>query len=491
MAAGALRRAGVRALACALLLAVAAPAGARPHPGYRVPIDNPFVATPGAAPEVYVRGMRNPYRWTFDVPTGDMYVADVGGNQREEITRLAPHQIAGANLGWHCREGTFVQKPCKPTNYFPPTFEYPSSPDVVIGGHVVHAPGLPSFAGRYLFGRYLSGLWALGPRAAGPAQPLMPLGGVTSVGEDAAGNLFATSYDGPVYRLGEQAGTLTLTALGMFNRPVDVVSPPGDASRLFIVEKRGTVLLLRDGEVTTFLDIRKRVRDGGYEEGLLGFITALDYASSGRVFAFYSDNGGDIQVDEYRRTSRDPDRADPRTRKPLLSIQHDQGSHHHGGQMNFGADGYLYLSTGDGDLKVDPQNDAQRLDSLLGKILRIDVREQRPDRVAPRLRVSAARSQRLLSTKAALAQVTCSERCFLAGEGRVRVAGRVLPLNAAGAAPRAGRSVRLRMTAGPRCRRMLGGALRRGQSASAQLTVRARDPSGNVRSVRLAVFVRR
>jgi len=491
MARGAVRCALASALACAVLLVPAAPSLARPHAAYRVPADNPFVATPGAAPEVYVRGMRNPYRWSFDTPTGDMYIADVGGDQHEEITRLGPDQIAGANLGWHCREGTFVQKPCKPANYFPPTFEYASSPDVVIGGHVVHAPGLPSFAGRYLFGRYLTGLWSLGPRAAGPAQRLTPLTTVTGIGEDAVGNLYATTYDGPVYSLGEQAGALTLTLLGSFHRPVDVVSPPGDASRLFIVEKRGTVQLLRDGVVTTFLDIRDRVRDGGYEEGLLGFTTARDYASSGRVFAFYSDNGGDIQVDEYRRTSRDPDRASPSTRKSILSIQHDQGSHHHGGQMNFGADGYLYLSTGDGDLKVDPQNDAQRLDSLLGKILRIDVRPHSPDRRAPTLRVSAATRQHLLRGKAALAQASCGERCFLAAEGRVRVGRRWLPLKAAGAAARAGRKVRLRLAADARCRRLLEGALGRGRPVSARLTVRAQDPSGNVRSVTVTVAVRR
>ena len=60
------------------------------------------------------------------------------------------------------------------------------------------------------------------------------------------------------------------------------------------------------------------------------------------MFAFYTDNDGDIQVDEYRRTARDPDRSDASTRRPVLTIQHNQSTHHHGGQMNFGSDGYLY-----------------------------------------------------------------------------------------------------------------------------------------------------
>jgi len=469
------------ALVATMVVGAAAPATqAAPHPGYRVPLDNPFVAVPGARPEVYVLGMRNPYRWSFDAPTGDMYVADVGGNLREEITYLPQAKVAGANLGWHCFEGTLVQKVCRPPNYFPPAHEYPSTPDVVIGGYVVHDPDLPSFQGRYLYGRYYSGLWVLGARASGLATNVAPIEGVTSLGEDGAGHLYATSFDGPIYRLGERAGALTATRIGpLFTHPVQVLSPPHDSERLFVVEKAGRVTLLDNSRATEFLDIRARVRGASYEEGLVGFVPAPDYDSSGRVFAFYTDNHSDIQVDEYRRTARGPDRADPSTRRPLLTIQHNQSTHHHGGQMNFGRDGYLYLSTGDGDLKVDPQNDAQSLRSLLGKILRIDVRDAKPDRRAPRLRVRVASEQRVLRAKAAMAYASCNESCSLIASARIRIGRRAFDLVPAGAAPQAGRRGRLELLLTPRCVRLLKRALERHRPASVQITLRASDATGN------------
>ena len=108
------------------------------------------------------------------------------------------------------------------------------------------------------------------------------------------------------------------------------------------------------------------VADGG-EQGLLSVAVAPDYATSGRVFIFYTDNGGDLQVDEFRRAPAG------RSRTPVLTIQHDQADNHNGGQLLFGPDDALYLSTGDGGTQGDPEGDAQNLGSLLGKILRIDV----------------------------------------------------------------------------------------------------------------------
>jgi len=209
------------------------------------------------------------------------------------------------------------------------------------------------------------------------------------------------------------------------------------------------------------------------------------------VFAFYTDNGGDIQVDEYRRTTREPDRAEPSTRKPLLTIQHDQSTHHHGGQMNFGRDGYLYLSTGDGDIKVDPQNDAQSAGSLLGKILRIDVRDAKPDARAPRLRVTVAREQRVLRARAATAYASCNERCSLTARARIRIGGRAFDLLPAAAAPHAGRRGRLKLLLRPYCVHVLERALERHRTASVRITLRASDATGNspkavIRTVRVS-----
>jgi glucose/arabinose dehydrogenase len=477
-----------RGFACALLaamaLAAAAPAAlAAPHPGYRVPLGNPFVTTPGALAEIYVRGMRNPYRWSFDAPTGDMYVADVGGDQREEVTYLPKAKIAGANLGWHCLEGTAKQKGCRVSNYFPPAFEYASSPDVVIGGYVVHDPGMPSFIGRYLYGRYASGVWVLGPNATGPTLNLRAVpGAVTGFGQDGAGRLYVTTLDGPAYRLSEVAGAVTLTLIGTFDEPTEIRSPPSDATRLFVVERAGRVQLLEGGVATTFLDIRDRVSDAGYEEGLVGFAPAPDYNSSGRVFVFYSDNAGDIQVDEYRRTAQDPDRADPSTRRPVLTIQHDQGAdpgHHYGGQLNFGSDGYLYISTGDGDLEVDPQNDSQRLDSLLGKILRIDVRDGPPDTAVPRLRVTVAEQQRVLHAKSVVAFMSCNERCAMSASARMRIGSRSYTLRPAAVVPRAHRKGRLKLELTRDSVRTLKRALKKKRKVAVKITLHAADSTGN------------
>ena len=324
-------------------------------------------AAPAAAQEqaeVYASGMRNPYRWSFDRQTGDMYVGDVGGT-REEITFIPAAQTRGANLGWNCWSGTVhVDMGCNPANYFPPTYDYPSGPDVVIGGYLVRDTDLPSFAGQYLFGRFDPGIiMKLGPQAALPATDTgLDVANVSGFGEDGLGHLYATSLAGEVYRLGESGGMLTKTSIGSFNSPVAVAAPPGDPNQLFIVEKAGRVQLRTPAGTTEFLNLSAQVQDGG-EQGLLALAVAPDYATSHRVFVFYNDNGGDLQLDEYRDG----------VRTPLITIQHDQADNHNGGQLLFGPDGGLYLSTGDGGTQGDPEGDAQNPNSLLGKILRFDV----------------------------------------------------------------------------------------------------------------------
>ena len=145
----------------------------------------------------------------------------------------------------------------------------------------------------------------------------------------------------------------------------------------------------RPGEQTSSTSPRWS-QDGG-EQGLLAFAVAPDYATSGRVFAFYTNNGNDLQLDEYRRTADGPDRADLSTRRPILTIQHDQAENHNGGQLLFGPDGRLYLSTGDGGTQDDPEGDAQSLGSLLGKILRLDVGGPPPAGASTRSRRGCAR----------------------------------------------------------------------------------------------------
>src|SRR3954453_4695124 len=374
-----------------LLLVVLAAALAPPaHAAYTIPPDNPFVGTAGARGEIYVYGMRNPFRWSFDRANGDMWVGDVGGsaasNESEEVDHLAAGHIAGVNLGWHCLSGNAVFQPCLPANYVAPVHTYPSAADVVVGGYVGRDPTLPAFAGRYLFGRLNTGVYRL--ESGGTATKVADGSGIAGFGEDGAGHLFVASLNGPVYRLTQSGSSLALSSIGNFTQPLAVAAAPGDTNRLFVVEQSGHVMLRQGGVVSQFLDLTSLITTAGGEQGLLAFAVAPDYATSGRVFAYYTNKSNDLQLDEFRRTGEGPDRSDVATRRPVLTIQHDQAQNHNGGQLLFGPDRRLYLSTGDGGTQDDPENDAQSLGSLLGKIIRIDVGIPRStgDTAAPRLR---------------------------------------------------------------------------------------------------------
>ncbi|HET6341546.1 MAG TPA: PQQ-dependent sugar dehydrogenase [Gemmatimonadota bacterium] len=153
--------------------------------------------------------------------------------------------------------------------------------------------------------------------------------------------------------------------------PVHLTSPPGDP-RLFVVEKSGSIRVIQDGEVLPepFLDLRAEVSRGS-EQGLLSLAFHPDYASNGRFFVDYTNRAGDTRVVEYR-VSADPDRADPAPVQTTLSV--DQPfANHNGGLVVFGPDGMLYVGLGDGGSGGDPQGNGQNLETLLGKILRLDV----------------------------------------------------------------------------------------------------------------------
>ena len=159
-----------------------------------------------------------------------------------------------------------------------------------------------------------------------------------------------------------------------FSSPVQVTNAGDGSKRLFIVERRGTIRVLIDGALQPgyFLDIRGRVEDGG-ERGLLGLAFHPRFKTNGRLFVFYTRNGGDIVVSRFTanaaRTSASPDTA-----AQLLLIEHSAHSNHNGGSLAFGRDGYLYVGVGDGGGGGDPDGNAQSITrNLLGKILRIDV----------------------------------------------------------------------------------------------------------------------
>ena len=179
----------------------------------------------------------------------------------------------------------------------------------------------------------------------------------------------------------------TLARVGVFERPVLVTAPPGDSRRSFVVEQAGTIRIIEDGRVLPrpFLDLREKVKLG-YEPGLLSIAFAPDYESSGRLYAFYNSTAGsgDIRISEFRRHPGDPQIADPSTERILLTIV-KPWENHNGGMLQFGPDGYLYASVGDGDSGVlnPPGFFAQRKDSLLGTILRIDPLHGEPYAIPP------------------------------------------------------------------------------------------------------------
>jgi glucose/arabinose dehydrogenase len=173
-------------------------------------------------------------------------------------------------------------------------------------------------------------------------------------------------------RIGAGAARLHLVRIGSFNSPVYVAAPPGDTSRVFVVEQAGRIWLVKNGHVvgTPFLDIRGNVSSGG-ERGMLSMAFAPDYARSGKFYVYYTDRSGNIRVVEFRR-SGNPDRADPNTGRLVLFQDHHRFPNHNGGQLQFGPDGRLYIGIGDGGSEGDPAGNGQNLGTLLGKILRID-----------------------------------------------------------------------------------------------------------------------
>ena len=171
-----------------------------------------------------------------------------------------------------------------------------------------------------------------------------------------------------------RAARLRLSRVGSFSSPIHVTAPPGDRSRLFVVEQGGTIRVVRNGRKLSrpFLDISRLVSSGG-ERGLFSMAFAPDYATSRRFYVSYTDNDGHSRVVEYRR-SGNPDRASPSTARRVL-FQRQPEPNHNGGLIVFGPDRMLYVGLGDGGGANDrhgARGNGQDLGTLLGKILRID-----------------------------------------------------------------------------------------------------------------------
>jgi glucose/arabinose dehydrogenase len=208
-------------------------------PFYGIPNDNPFAAPGGPLAEIWAKGLRNPWRFAFDRLTGDLWIGDVGQDQREEVD-FQPHASQGGeNYGWKLMEGTrcadggdagcsFSVPPCNSPTFQAPRYEYTHADGcTVIGGFVYRGTLVPALAGKYVYGDYCSGrLWANGDVLA-PTVPQL-----TTFGEDRNGELYLGTLDGKVYRFVDpNAPTPTSVPTPTATRtPTETPLPPRDVN---------------------------------------------------------------------------------------------------------------------------------------------------------------------------------------------------------------------------------------------------------------------
>ncbi|MEJ7679768.1 MAG: PQQ-dependent sugar dehydrogenase [Segetibacter sp.] len=180
-------------------------------PYYKIPPDNPFAGSTTTRPEIIALGLRNPWRWSFDKQTKDMWIADVGQNAWEEVDYVKADSILNKNYGWRCFEGTHAyDSNCltQPNNVFP-IFEYSRDNSTggrsITGGYVYRGAEFPSLQGYYICTDFLSANgWLIKPDNSGgwntTIQTKWPAG-ISSFGETANGTLYATTLSGTLYKV--------------------------------------------------------------------------------------------------------------------------------------------------------------------------------------------------------------------------------------------------------------------------------------------------
>ncbi len=164
--------------------------------------------------------------------------------------------------------------------------------------------------------------------------------------------------------------------LSGLDRPTDL--RPDGTGRLFVIEKVGRIRIIQNGQLieTPFLNIEDRVNDSSNEMGLLGLAFHPNYAQNGYFFVNYTGDGGDTFISRFQ-VSGDPHLANPSSELNLLRVN-QPFPNHNGGSLDFGPDSYLYAGLGDGGAAGDPFGNGQKIDTLLGKVLRLDVDSAEP-----------------------------------------------------------------------------------------------------------------
>lgn len=194
---------------------------------YTIPASNPFRQTPGFRPEIWALGVRNPFRFSFDRASGDLFIADVGQMNIEEIDYEPNSDPGGRNYGWDCYEGSnpFESTGCGPAgNYTFPVWQYDHALGCsVTGGYVYRGQLFPGLSGIYFYGDFCSGrIWGLSFNGSSwqNTEYIDSALSISSFGEDVNGEIYVVDLNGGVYRLNEVGGTPTFTAT-----PTRTVSP--------------------------------------------------------------------------------------------------------------------------------------------------------------------------------------------------------------------------------------------------------------------------
>jgi glucose/arabinose dehydrogenase len=180
------------------------PEGGKP---YGIPQDNPFVGRANARPEIWAYGLRNPWRWSFDRETGDLWIGDVGGGDEEEVDVQPASSTGGENYGWNLMEGTVPHSENLPVGLVPPVLEYGHNGGncVVTGGYVYRGSAIPDLVGAYLYADFCVGDVKANRLQDGQVVDQTNLGinasSIASFGQDQNGELYVISLGGAVSRI--------------------------------------------------------------------------------------------------------------------------------------------------------------------------------------------------------------------------------------------------------------------------------------------------
>lgn len=178
---------------------------------YAIPAGNPFVGRPDAKPEIWAYGLRNPWRFSFDRETGDLWIGDVGQDRFEEVDLQRVTMAPGKNYGWRRMEGKHCFNPssgCNDGTLRLPVVEYDHQSEThcsVIGGYRYRGAQIPALVGTYLYGDFCSGfLWGAKPAAGGKWVSTLLVDSdfqISSFGEDESGELYLADYNGAIYKI--------------------------------------------------------------------------------------------------------------------------------------------------------------------------------------------------------------------------------------------------------------------------------------------------